>query len=97
MLCRATQDVRVMVKSSDKTWSIGERNGKSLQYSCLENLMNSMKRQKDTTLKDELPRSVGAQYAVSDKNIEYGVHIAKVLAETIGTEGQNHGQDGQED
>ena len=52
-----------MVESSDKTWSIGEGNGKPLQYSCLENPMNSMKRQKDRTLKDELPRSVGAQYA----------------------------------
>ena len=55
----ATQDV-VTVESSDKTWSIGEGNGKPLQYSCLENPMNSMKRQKDRTLKDELPRSVGA-------------------------------------
>ena len=52
-----------MVESSDKMWSTGEGNGKPLQYSCLENPMNSMKRQKDTTLKDELPRSVGAQYA----------------------------------
>ena len=52
-----------MVESSDKTRSIGEGNGKPLQYSCLENPMNSMKRQKDMTLKDELPRSVGAQYA----------------------------------
>ena len=49
--------------SSDKTWSTVEGNGKSLQYSCLENPMNSMKRQKDRTLKDELPSSVGAQYA----------------------------------
>ena len=48
---------------SDKTWSTGEGNGKPLQHSCLENLMNSMKRQKDRTLKDELPRSVGVQYA----------------------------------
>ena len=62
MLCRATQDGRVMVESSDKTWSTAEGNGKPLQYSCLENPMNSMKRQKDMTLKDELPRSVGAQY-----------------------------------
>ena len=52
-----------MVESSDKTWSTGEGNGKPLQYSCLENPMNSMKRQKGMTLKDELPRSVGAQYA----------------------------------
>ena len=52
-----------MVESSDIMWSTGEGNGKLLQYSCLENPMNSMKRQKDMTLKDELPRSVGAQYA----------------------------------
>ena len=52
-----------MVESSDKTWSTGEGNGKPLQYSCLENPMNNMKRQKDMTEKDELPRSVGAQKA----------------------------------
>ena len=63
MLCRATQDGQVMVESSDKMWFTGERNGKPLQYSCLENPMNNMKRQKAMTLKDELPRSVGAQYA----------------------------------
>ena len=63
MPCRATQDGRVMVESSYKTWSIGEGNGKPLQYSCLENPMNSKKRQKDKTLKDDLPRSVGTQYA----------------------------------
>ena len=57
---------QVMVMSSDKTWSTGEGNGKPLQYSCLENPMNSMKRQKDRTLK-ELPRSVGAQYATGDQ------------------------------
>ena len=51
---------------SDKMWSTGEGNGKQLQYSCLENTMNSMKRQKDRTLKDELLRSVGAQYATGD-------------------------------
>ena len=56
-----------MVESSDKTWSTGEGNGKPLQYSCLENPMNSMKGQKDGTLKDELPRSVGAQYATGDQ------------------------------
>ena len=49
------------------TWSTGEGDGKPLQYSCLENPMNSMKRQKDRTLKDELPRSVGAQYATGDQ------------------------------
>ena len=67
MSSRATQDVQVMVQTSDKTWSIGEGNGKPLQYSCLENPMNSMKRQKDRTLKDELPRSVGAQYATGEQ------------------------------
>ena len=56
-----------MVESSDKMWSIREGNGKPLQYSCLENPMNSMKRQKDRTLKDELPRSGGAQYATGDQ------------------------------
>ena len=55
------------MKSSDKMWSTGEENGKPLQNSCLENPMNSMKRQKDRTLKDELPRSVGAQYAAGDQ------------------------------
>ena len=58
MLCGASQDGRVMVESSDKTWSTGEGNGKPLQYSCLENPMNSMKRQKNRTLKDELSRLV---------------------------------------
>ena len=67
MPCGATQDGWVMVKNSDKTWSTGEGNGKPLQYSCLEKLMNSMKRRKDRTLKDELPRSVGAQYATGDQ------------------------------
>ena len=56
-----------MVESYDKTQSTGEGNGKPLQCSCLENPMNSMKRQKDRTLKDELPRSVGAQYATGDQ------------------------------
>ena len=55
-----------MVESSDKTWSTGEENGKPLQYSCLENPMNSTKRQNDRTLKDELPRLVGAHYATGD-------------------------------
>ena len=56
-----------MVQSSDKPWSTGEGNGKLLHYSCLENLINSMKRQKDMTLKDELPRLVGAQYATDEE------------------------------
>ena len=67
MQCGATQDGQVMVERSDRMWSTREGNGKPLQYSCLENLMNSMKRQKDRTLKDELPRSVGAQYASGDQ------------------------------
>ena len=67
MPCRVTQDGRVMVESSDKMWSTGEGNGKPLQYSCLESSMNSMKRQKDRTLKDELPRLVGAQYTTGDE------------------------------
>ena len=67
MPCRATQDGRVMVERSDRMWSTGEGNGKPLQYSCLENPMNSMKRQNDRLLKEELPRSVGAQYAIGDQ------------------------------
>ena len=55
------------MESSDRMWSTGEGNGKPLQYSCLENPMNSMKRQKDRTLKDALPRSVGAQYATGEE------------------------------
>ena len=55
------------MESSDKTWSTGEGNGKPLQYSCLENPMNSMKRQKYRTLKDELLRLVGVQYATGDQ------------------------------
>ena len=61
MPCKAPQDGWIMVESSDKTWSTGEGNGKPLQCSCLENPVNSMKRQKRRTLKEELPRSVGAQ------------------------------------
>ena len=67
MLHRATQDGRVLVESSDKMWSTGEGNGKPLPWSCLKNPMNSMKRQKDRTLKAELPRLVGAQYATRDQ------------------------------
>ena len=77
--CGATQDRRVMVERSDKMWSTGEGNGKPLQYSCLENPMNSMnprnsmnpmnsmKRQNDRIPKEELPRSLGAQYATGDQ------------------------------
>ena len=55
-----------MVESSDRMWFTGEGNGKPLQYSCLENLMNRI-RQNGRILKDELPRSVGAQYATGDQ------------------------------
>ena len=64
---RATQDGWVMVERSDRVWSTGEGNGKRLQYSCLENPMNSMKRQNDRILKEELPGSVGAQHAIGDQ------------------------------
>ena len=67
MPCRATQDAGVIIESSDKTWSTGERNGKPLQSSCLEIPMNTMKKQKDITLKHELPRLVGAQYATGQE------------------------------
>ena len=63
----ATQDGRVMVERPDTMWSTGEGNGKPLQYSCLENPMNNMKRQNDRILKEELPRSVGAQHATGDQ------------------------------
>ena len=67
MPCGATQDGRVMVERSDRMWSAGEGNGKPLQYSCLENPMNSMRRQNDRILKEELPGAVGAQYATGDQ------------------------------
>ena len=67
MPCRATQNGQIMVESSDKIWPTGKGNGKPLQYSCLENPMNVKKGQKNRTLKDELPRSVGAQYATGDQ------------------------------
>ena len=63
----ATQDGRVMMERSYRTWSTGEGNGKPLQYSSLKSPMNTMKRQKARTLKDEIPRSVGAQYATGDQ------------------------------
>ena len=62
----ATQYRWVMVERSDRMWSTGEGNGKPLQYSCLENPMNNMKRQNDRILKENLPRSVCAQYATED-------------------------------
>ena len=67
MPCGATQDRQVIVESSDRMRSTGAGNGKPLRYSCLENPMNSMKRQNDRILKEELPRSVGAQYATGDQ------------------------------
>ena len=66
-ICGATQDGRVMVERSDRMWSIGEGNGKPLQCSCLENPMNSMKRQNDRILKEELPRWVSVQHATGDQ------------------------------
>ena len=67
MPCGANQNRQVMVERSDRMWSTGEGNGIPLQYSCLENPMNSMNRQNDRILKEELPRSVGAQYATGDQ------------------------------
>ena len=67
MRCGATQDGQVMVERSDRMWSTGEGNGKLLQYSWLENPMNSMKRQNNRILKEELPRSVGAQTATGNQ------------------------------
>ena len=67
MPCGATQDRRVIVERSDKMWSIRKRNGKPLQYFCLENSMNSMKRQNDRILREEFPRSVGVHYATGDQ------------------------------
>ena len=62
-----TEFSRLGVENTDKTWFTGEGNGKLLQYFCLENPMNSMKTQKDRTLKDELPRSLSAQYATGEE------------------------------
>ena len=67
MPCGATQDGQVIMERSDRMWSPGGGNGKTLQYSCLENPMNSMKRQKYRTLKDEHPSSVGTQYATGEQ------------------------------
>ena len=66
-VCGATQDGWVMVERPDRMWSTGEGNGKPLQYSCLENPMNSRKRQNDRMPKEELHRSLGAQYATGDQ------------------------------
>ena len=88
MTCRATQDRQIMVETSDKTWSTGEGNSKPLQYSCLENPMNSMERQKDSTLKDELPRLVAIQYATGN-SMEKTLMLGKRLK--AGGEGGNKG------
>ena len=65
--CRATQDGWVMVERPDRVWSTGEGDGKLLHYSCLENPMNSTKRQNDRIPKEELPRSLEAQYATREE------------------------------
>ena len=65
--CGATQDRQVMVERSDRMWFTAEGNGKPFQYSCLENPMHSMKRQNDRILKEEIPRSLGAQYPTGDQ------------------------------
>ena len=67
MLCGAMQYGWVMLERSDRMWPTGEWSGKQFQYSCLENPMNSMKRQNDRILKEELPGLVGAQYATGDQ------------------------------
>ena len=81
----ATQDGRVMVERSDRMWSTGEGNGKPLQYSCLENPMNSMKMQNDRILKEVLPRSVGTQYATRDQiaNIRWIIEKAREFQKSI--------------
>ena len=83
-----------MVESSEKMWSTGEGNDKPLQYSCIENLMSSMKRQKDRTLKDELSRLVGAQYATGEvwrtnsrKNEETEPKVKQCLAVAVTGDG----------
>ena len=65
--CGVTQDGRVMMERSDRMWSTEEGNGKPLQYSCLENPMNSMKRQNNRMVKEKLPRSVGSQYVTGEQ------------------------------
>ena len=81
----ATKDGWVMVERSDRMWSTGEGYGKPLQYSCLVNPMNRMKRQKDRILKEELPRSVGAQYATGDQiaNIRWIIEKAREFQKNI--------------
>ena len=83
MPCRSTQDRQVMVESSDKTWSTGEGNGKPLQYSCLANPMNSMKRQKDMTLKDELPSILYIVVCICQSQISQFVSPPQEIFENI--------------
>ena len=87
MPCVATQDRQVMMEKSDRMWSTGEENGKPLQYSCLENPMNSMKMQKDRTLKDELPShlpphniSLGYPHAPAPSMLYPHLQLGAVLA-----------------
>ena len=94
MLCRASQGGQVMVGSSEKIWSTGQGNGKPLQYSCIENPMSSMKKQKDRTLKDELSRLIGAQYATGEvwrnnsrKNEETEPKVKQCLAMDVTGDG----------
>ena len=63
--CGATQE-GLLMERPDRMWFTGEGNGKPLQYSCLDNHMNSMKRQNDRILKEEITSSVGAKYATGD-------------------------------
>ena len=67
MPCRATQDSQIIVKSFDKTWTTGGGNGKPLQHTCCKNPMNSMMKQKDMILEDELHRCEGAQYTTREE------------------------------
>ena len=82
MLCGAIEDGQVMVERSDRMWSTGEGNGKPLQYSCLENPMNSMKKQKYRTLKDELPMSVGTPDMLLEKSGEIAPERMKGLSQS---------------
>ena len=82
MPCRATQDRQVMVGNSDKKWSIGEGNGKPPQYSSAENPMNSMKRQKDMTLKDEPPPGRHVSYMLLGKGREIAPERMKRLSQS---------------
>ena len=81
MLCRATQDGQIIVKSPEKTWSTGRGNDNPLQYSYHENPMNSMKRQKDMTLEDEPPRSAGVHYATGEEQ-KIGSETMKRLSQS---------------